>query len=356
MDAQHGFRQVPLGRGNVNDMEKNDSSGYGYLGIPEHAVRLRLSLAKSPVLTANIKFAAMQALLLHILYTRGVIPCLAQELLSLKTKATPQFSRDESSNGCKKQPRKEERKRRAVLQCASELEALLTDLNQVFDQNCSQITSVVMTLGPSIMSPREQYVIVFHDAASVGLDGEFITEQRKRIGISNRNEFAMQKNAASKDKIQREISRRIIQEFLRGTMEASNMFASPVAKVPPSSRKLNIAFLFKNDSPAQFNHLSKKNVMKCPSKEKENIQSKTNVSKNDEKAQILNNPNDACLVVRRNFSIRTPRMVSKKKNIHRPFVILDIAPMKSASSSDENFQEQGGQWMSLRRTLKGFRH
>eukprot|EP00978_Attheya_sp_CCMP212_P034267 scaffold142710_cov36-Attheya_sp.AAC.2 len=356
MDAQHGFRQVPLGRGNVNDMEKNDSSGYGYLGIPEHAVRLRLSLAKSPVLTANIKFAATQAMLLHILYTRGVIPCLAQELLSLKNKATAtQFSRDESSNGCRKRPRKEERKRRAVLQCASELEALLADLNQVFDQNCSQITSVVMTLGPSIMSPREQYVIVFHDAASVGLDGGSVTEQRKRIGMSNTNEFAMQKNAASKDKIQREISRRIIQEFLRGTMEASNMFASPVAKVPPSSRKLNIAFLFK-DSPAESNHLPKINVMNCPSNEKENVQSKNNVSKNDEKAQILNKPNDACLVVRRFFSIRTPRMVSKRKNIHRPFVILDIATMKSASSSDENFQEQGGQWMSLRRTLKGFRH
>jgi hypothetical protein len=188
----------------------------------------------------------------------------------------------------------------------------------------------------------------------VGLDGGSVTEQRKRIGMSNTNEFAVKNNAASKDKIQKEISRRIIQEFLRGTMEASNMFASPVAKVPPSSRKVNIAFLFKH-STAQPNHQPKINVMKCPTNEKENVQSNT-VSKKDEKAQILNEPNDACLVVRRNFSIRTPRMVSKRKNIHRPFVILDIAPMKSASSSDENFQEQGGQWMSLRRTLKGFRH
>lgn len=66
------------------------------------------------------------------------------------------------------------------------------------------------------------------------------------------------------------------------------------------------------------------------------------------------------IVVQRNFALKVPKMISKKRGLHRPFVVFDLetsgVATASASVNDAaSFFGPEDEWVALRSKIKGFR-
>lgn len=73
-------------------------------------------------------------------------------------------------------------------------------------------------------------------------------------------------------------------------------------------------------------------------------------------------PHSIKFTIQRDFVIKIPRMVSKKKDIHRPFVVMNVKPMLQPPRNDTCIGSNDGPsfckdeediWISLKSTIKG---
>jgi hypothetical protein len=171
-------------------------------------------------------------------------------------------------------------------------------------------------------------------------------------------------------KVEKEISRRTIRLFLQGTClslddESNNNnengktkkkknvdifeLSRKLCRKSLSSRKMNVAFyvsvtackdMFQYTAP--LNHTIVHD----------------NDARNLDSTLVAASGRPTGFQVRHKFEVKTPQMISKKKGIHRPFVIMDIVPASSSSAHDLDLGDGGlgqGQWITLTKSIKGFR-
>jgi hypothetical protein len=229
--------------------------------------------------------------------------------------------------------------------------SILKDLDDLFDvtskqsnegERSSGVKAVLITLGPSFNSPREQYLIRFH--CSDNDDDQSLPP----LHVQHR--------------LEQEISRRATREIIKGTLqdEYSNMFELPTARGAgcQSAMKVNIAFLLSKSAAKALFEKSESDLL-APNENVEHLKPEFRNNAGDANDQFLT-PSLSYLM-QRNFSIRTPRMRSKRRAIHRPFVVLDVVPCIKPSHQNESEDIHGflisdsDIWLSLRRPLKGFK-
>lgn len=371
------------------------------MAAPKHALHLRLHLKKSPSLSDEIKEATVRAVLFHVLYSRGVVPMPAEELLRIYEERQQRAANSEVNEKLKRLTKSD----RKIMKFGGQLSCFLSDLHLLFGTgqdngeralfccngtNSSEVRCVVITLGPSFASPREQYVIRFH---SQSLE-DVMTSSNPCVVTKPYNmepeappTSLLDAKAVSRSRVkvmERELSRRFVREFLRGTLDPKYAFmfsASSCSSAAGSSRygslKVNVAVLLR-DNRMGWNMIQPRCTMS--SNEEENLATdKTPIcgTKGDMDGGYETNHNTLSnrLVVRRNFVVRVPRMISKKKERHRPFVVLDVVPSFLLSSNPLSVMNEGAvdnsdssavytddfhvsetdTWVSLRSTLKGFR-
>ena len=214
--------------------------------LPHYALRLRLDLQKTQNISNILKKACARSIFLHILYSRGILPCPPEELLLfISSEATPVH--DTASNGQYSKKRKLQviKTERVMRKNGQKVQSLLNDYDGVFTMLAhldESVKAVLYTIGPSFTSPREQYLIRFVPPSEENTVQETLVHEH----IS---------------KLEKEIARRTIRLFLSETTESSvntdlntgkknvDVFelSRKLCSKSLSSRKMNVAF-FLSDS------------------------------------------------------------------------------------------------------------
>ena len=357
--------------------------------LPPHALYLSVDLRRRRIVDPFLRRAAIRSALFYILHSRGTFPQSAEEILEFYTKERSGADagssvREEDSAGAGFRSRRRRRTTRAerkLLKAGGDLAALCDDLDAVFGalSSCGSIASALITLGPSFASPREQYVIRFRDSGD-DADAPDPSPPR-RSPLSGDGEMAMgtantapeaittDDAEAVRERLGREISRRCVREMMQGTLspEYIDMFATPSGRGgggaggTSAARKVNVALLLKRRDfegavraseslmsveryGAEGEHLNALeggdpkrglppsdpptlNIGRVPLQEitSDGIYCSRQIT------PVV--PLSRRLVVRRNFEICTPRPISRKKNLQRPFVVLDIVAAGCQSQS-----------------------
>lgn len=281
--------------------------------LAPYALYRCLELKKCHILHSFLKRACVRSVLFNVLYSRSVVPCPVTEIIQ---------SYNESAQGSDfvagKRPRQNQYQRK-LQKFGKILASTLEQIDALFLESKfhSGIKAVIITLGPSLNSPREQYILRFHSWDDSHETVAFESTLKERMEI--------------------EIGRRCVRELLQGSLEdAYTAMFSSNSNVNKSTWKVNMAFLISQHAlHANGNNLNND----------ESISGETNVDPIQK------------LILRRGFCIKAPR---KKRKTHRPFVVLDIAPLLPSAqhpqSKGPRFQHtKDDVWMSLRTPIKGFR-
>jgi hypothetical protein len=311
--------------------------------VPSHALLKRLELKKSSQIHDFLKASCAKNVLSHILFSRGIIPCPADQLLIAKDRIKKQ---NESITGTVRTKRKRKRsdtvRERKYSKHGEQLQSVMSALDTMFgiddsknaneklDEN-SDVKAVLITLGPSFSSPREQYLIRFQewedDASIAGPSKEssrIPSDVQHRLGC--------------------EMGRRCVREIICGTLEEeyASMFE---LRVTGNDVKVNLACLVSNDAIQRLLHpISSSDSSSC------NVE-----------PTIANSYSSVPFIVNRRLEVREPRMYSKKKGIYRPFVVMDVIPALKPSAysglceAPKFEQSDADVWISLRPYIKGFR-
>ena len=405
--------------------------------LPKHALCLQLDLQKTRFIGNNLKRACAKSLLLHLLYSRGVLPCPVGELLissesdhsetisleyenSETGKAINNLetvSRNEKKRNCHVTRMQRIMKKHSlkIQQFLNDFDDLFTCIGNATTVDDASIKAVLFTLGPSFTSPREQYLIRFIPPSSSQQEQhvndknvdliEVIHNNNNNNNIKSDDENNNKNNTTwNTIKGEQEIARRTIRLFLQGTC-ASTFIEDDTSKEKAkvevskrnlvdifdlsrklcrksfSSRKMNVAFYI---SPQACTELFE-SIATFPSSSLSTTTERSkhtyiyndalNHDENDDDNEIRRNnivnhqssnifstgttnhqlPSKSCFQVRHTFQVKIPTMISKKKNIHRPFVSMDIVPA-SSSLNNNNLDDIGeGQWITLTKSIKSFR-
>jgi len=285
--------------------------------------------------------------------------------------------------------------------------------------------AVLITIGPSFASPREQYLLRFYSWSRQRQNTNSSTRNRSDShnsrGVCHRlngtptptperqKTERQQQQQQQRKRMEQEIGRRSVRELIQGTLseEHSKTFETTSSSGGGSGgTKVSIAVLLTKDA---INSLFDSSSVYSPSShcEGEDGCGTTNASPNNvrkrphsilssssqmamippiQKNNVYGRDNDTDtaditnrIVIRRNFDIKTPRILSKRRNLHRPFVVFDVIPMMKPPSDcglkeEEKETEDGGDsgtkprnddvgfwledgdtWVSLNSFIKGFR-
>jgi len=288
------------------------------------------------------------------------------------------------------------------------------DTAAVAKKKDSGVKAVLITIGPSFNSPREQYIIRFHSWSS-NTEESILSQSKSSVTDDDSTSFKTQTIPPKSvlQRLEKEISRRVVREFIQGSLQNGycKMFEtrgggnSSINSSNSSSLKINVACLLKEESVQDLFHNMMNSMSSTTAAISEfghcdaeteggvagkNLAESTSASPNQRDQGNINHGQMHVyqnsiysysplqmqrFTMERNFSIKIPRMISKKKEIHRPFVVMDIIPMmmkkqnpSSSSTGDDgtsekncsmemqpNFvKEVNDSWISLRSTVKGF--
>ena len=323
-------------------------------------LNVTLNLQKSSQVKDFLKKACVKSILLHLLYSRQIIPLPAEEIFRICS--SKQDEPESQPLNVRKRSRRDLAMERKLMKNGDKMMSMLKDLDNLFGakslaknnnteqlmmhrQRGSGVKAVLITIGPSFQSPREQYLIRFHFGDGASDDDQFLPPPH----IQHR--------------LEQEISRRAIRETIQGTLqdEYSKMFELPTLRGAgsQSTMKVNLAFLL---SQTAANELFESNEL-------DSLEANMNDddSMKPEFQNALSDANGVTIkqslryLMQRNFSIRTPRMRSKRLSIYRPFVVLDVIPCIKSSLQSESKDTHGfllnddDIWLSLRKPLKGFK-
>jgi len=389
--------------------------------MPNHAMIQTLELKKSFTLPDFIKAAAVKAVLTHVLFSRGAIPCPAEHLLKkvqhqdVSGLATPISSdkrmdvygvKEEMSEGEKLNQVESSvsgrtaatitrniplrRKRGDIIRDRKyekhglQIQSVLHDIQTIFgvtiddnkeamvdananintnrrghvDSNSchrnfrtmeesSGIKAVLITLGPSFHSPREQYILRFHSWQTK------TSECNKRDESLSPSQIPLSK----RKKLEQEIGLRCVRELINGSLEEEHytMFEARGGGVngQNASIKVNIACLMQADAvEALLNPQSDSPLITgmIPSSESDDsIENSTGAPPFNGISKTMTDVHAAPsaythptpfqpftshslssgrprFTIQRNLEVKQPRMFSKSRGIHRPFAVLDIIP------------------------------
>ena len=214
--------------------------------IPPHVPLIRFELKKHPI-TNEMKRNVVRSFLLHILYSRGVIPLLGDDLIVMTKQqqqrqiSPPRRRIRRDDNGRKY--RKAGMNLGVVLDDLDDLLLFCHSRRSFASRNNNSNSSVdnddddkenesygpppgvkyvVITLGPSLISPKEQYVI------------RFFSPTPKDDAICHGGDR----------RIETEIARRCLVAFSRETTDNSKMFSS----VSSAAHKVMISVLLDGDT------------------------------------------------------------------------------------------------------------
>mmetsp|Transcript_1791 Transcript_1791/g.2500 ORF Transcript_1791/g.2500 Transcript_1791/m.2500 type:complete len:354 (+) Transcript_1791:173-1234(+) len=279
---------------------------------PSHALTLSIHLSKSPIVTPSIQHAAVRSLLSHILYTRGVIPCPTSQLLTtLETS-----SRERKEHECQGWSK---RVHTQATKCASQYHQMLQDVLTIFTS--VKVKRVLITLGPSFVHPKEQYVLLFPTSP--------VVTQTATTPLVENKEIPLQR-------MEQELTRRLVRSYLQSietSLKNQKMFEIPRKK--QSTQKVQIAMFVVN------------------SQNKSSPQTKENHCSHEQ--TLFSTKLSSRIVVRPTFEICIPKLLSKKQNVHRPFMVVSYHAAEESEVVIKRESSSQEVWISLRSTLKGFR-
>lgn len=192
----------------------------------------------------------------------------------------------------------------------------------------------MITVGPSFQSPKEQFLIRFH---SIENGSSEIAENVKLLSSTPLD---------MKKRLENEMAMRGVRELIVGSLqeEFHSMFETKCSG-KNSSVKVNVAFLLPKASVTQIlnKSTSKKNL------EMNTKAAECNYSSINQHQKIIFNVN-------KRLEVKEPRIYSRSKNIHRPFVVLDIVPLAHGNPEDVNFEQcEDDSWICLHSFVKGFK-
>ena len=335
--------------------------------------------------------------------------------------------------------RKEMTTHRQIIKCGEQLHLLLQDLKYVFDHhdgsennnnNNNTIKAILITIGPSLHSPREQYLIQFHS----WFESDTTTSNTTSTTIESNNTLSMK----AKERNEYEISRRIIREYITGIFEYESnqnllyqkqlqeLQSKQQQQQQQETKQLLIQHGHESENKQRKkrrrnhnqirNALSNNNITRIDNTVSNNMNSSSKLKlhvtclvsqhviqqlfqrqQEEQKGQqqqqgemascTVNTKMSSQLspqyyhhhyhknqyVIERDFTIKVPRMIHKKRNIHRPFVVMNVQPMinptKIHSSLIDNSnkeihenneptcrcqQEKDDVWISFKSKIKGF--
>lgn len=337
---------------------------YSITSIPAHALHINLQLSKSSEIPSYLKAASVKEVLKYILFSRGVFPIQPDDLL----KHMEQWHNESLEDGIGIERNRKVsaiRQRRKYQKYGQQLQKVLKDIDDLFkacdvtnhEKNCVDIKAILITLGPTFSSPREQYVLRFLDWGP--------------IPSTSTSESGRQNSLTGhvKERLQKEIGRRSVREIILGTLreDYANMFQHKSSEC--STMKVNIAaFVTESTLDALFQqHVSMKDISKLTFSERKDSTEMTIGRANDRSSDMFCYDSFAPrYTVLRQFDLRIPRMYSKRKG-HRPFVVLDVMPMlrpfhvvTSGDDDDDNdnipqMADKDCTWMTLKSFIKGFK-
>ena len=336
--------------------------------IPSHALVKSLELKKSSHIRDFLKASCAKSILSHVLFSRGVIPCPADHLLNAKDRIKKSKKENESSGVGSKRKRKRSDavRERKYEKHGEQLQSVFSALDAIFRIHCSidigtdesnidneqlnedsAVKALLITLGPSFSSPREQYLIRFqeweNDASNASKNFSSIpSDVQYRLGC--------------------EMGRRCVREIICGTLE--EMHASMFElRVTGNDVKVNLACLVSEVAVQRLLHPitssdSSSNVEPAIANSQIDVFQAYNMNQG-----VIGNTylTSIPFVVNRRLEVREPRMYSKKRGIHRPFAVLDVIPaLKPSAYNGEckapKFEQRDTDvWISLRPYIKGFR-
>ena len=379
---------------------------------PPHAVPLVLSLSKRQQLDPFLRSAAVASLLQHVLFVRGIVPVASADLLrlvseeeeeeaqvsgadndqgesSLSGQDAPFFDADADANANaegapapaettparaqqvrRRRRRVRSRSDRKMIQAGRELGRILSELQSLFGC-CSDnggegrvllgwnVKAALITLGPSLHSPREQYLIRFNSPP--------VAEEALPAACTTRS-MPPPPERAQRARLENELSRRIIREYLRGTLDPAHaaMFTARGGRVGGGSacRRAHVALCI-GGRPTCKRGLS------------EGSGGDGDGSGDGPSALSRLAPPDISrrIIVRRNFALKVPKMISRKRGLHRPFVVFDLEASgaspatavttgttgTSVGGRDDNSADVSSffgpedEWIALQFKVKGFR-
>mmetsp|Transcript_14077 Transcript_14077/g.21086 ORF Transcript_14077/g.21086 Transcript_14077/m.21086 type:complete len:368 (-) Transcript_14077:459-1562(-) len=335
--------------------------------IPSHALVKNLELKKSSRINDFLKVACASSILSHVIFSRGIIPCPADHLLSAKERIKNSKNMTTTTVAmAKKRKRSDTVRERKYEKHGEQLQAILSALDIIFCLNtCSDgndenktdnlkiaeesaVKAVMITLGPSFSSPREQYLIRFHewDAVSKSKSPSITvpSDTQRRLG--------------------QEMGRRSVRELICGSLqeEYSSMFELRGCN-GGNGVKVNVACLVSEDAVQRLLHPASSNdaildVEPATAQPKIDVLQLYSINQG-----IFGNLHSSTIpfTVDRRLEVREPRMYSKSKGIHRPFAVLDVIPALKPSGYRGNreapkFEQKNTDvWISLRPYIKGFR-
>ena len=365
----------------------------------------------------------MASLLQHVLFVRGIVPVASADLLrlvseveeeeeeaqasgaendqgesSLSGQDAPFFDADANANANananaegapapapaettparaqqvrRRRRRVRSRSDRKMIQAGRELGRILSELQSLFGC-CSDnggeggallgwnVKAALITLGPSLHSPREQYLIRFHSPP--------VAEEALPAACTTRS-MPPPPERAQRARLENELSRRIIREYLRGTLDPAHaaMFTARGGRVGGGSacRRAHVALCI-GGRPT------------CKRGLAEGSGGDGDGSGNGPSALSRLAPPDISrrIIVRRNFALKVPKMISRKRGLHRPFVVFDLEASgaspatavttgttvttgtsvggRDCNSADvSSFFGPEDEWIALRFKVKGFR-
>lgn len=348
---------------------------------PPHAVPLVLSLSKRRRLDPFLRNAALATLLQHVLFVRGVVPVASADLLRMaaeEARDDHEHQGDVSSSSHRRRRRRvRSRSHLKMVQVGRDLGQLLSDVQSMFGCSCStgtnsgdgastgtddtdngnckdrdsggeggtaaaahpqsglgwNIKAALVTLGPSLRSPREQYLIRFHSPLPPSLEGMMQPPPPEMHA-----------------RLENELSRRIVREYLRGTLDPAHA----------------ATFTARGGGVGGGSACRRAHVALCIGKVGVGGKGQGGVTDEDGSGGSRNptcelSP-ELCkrIVVQRNFALKVPTMISKKRGLHRPFVVFDLEASGVATGSVSvndaaSFFGPEDEWIALRSKIKGFR-
>ena len=379
---------------------------------PPHAVPLVLSLSKRPHLDPFLRSAALATLLQQLLFVRGVVPVASADLLRMaaeeargdhgndhhgESSSSPLNASGQQQELQQKVPAPTRRTRRRrvrsrshlkMVQVGRDLGQLLSDVQSLF--GCANpsdspagrggtgndtdigdeggataagrpalgwnVKAALITLGPSLRSPREQYLVRFHSPPPLPTSLE---------GVSSTSPGTMvpppPPPPEMRARLENELSRRVVREYLRGTLDPAHAatFAARGGGVGGGSacRRAHVALCIGKVGGE---------VGRPTCKGQGGVADGDGGSRNP--TDLLSPELSKRIVVQRNFALKVPKMISRKRGLHRPFVVFDLeasgdaaaATAAATASVDANddaasFFGPADEWIALRKKIKGFR-
>eukprot|EP00563_Minutocellus_polymorphus_P002603 CAMPEP_0181048122 /NCGR_PEP_ID=MMETSP1070-20121207/15259_1 /TAXON_ID=265543 /ORGANISM="Minutocellus polymorphus, Strain NH13" /LENGTH=393 /DNA_ID=CAMNT_0023126869 /DNA_START=806 /DNA_END=1987 /DNA_ORIENTATION=+ len=380
---------------------------------PPHAVPLVLSLSRRRRLDPFLRSAAVATLIQHVLFVRGIVPVASADLLRLvvaeendqgeasssdqdapvataaaavaaaaaETTAGHQSARSRQVR--RRRRRVRSRSHRKMIQAGRELGRVLSDLQSLFGccNACHTSTTTgsgdndgegiwlgwsvkaaLITLGPSRQSPREQYLIRFHSPP--------VAEEALPAAPSMPPPPEMPQRA----RLENELSRRTIREYLRGTLDPAHaaMFTARGGGVGGGSacRRAHVALCI-GGGPTCKNGLAKHEGDGGGGEDGDGSGSDGGAGA---LSRLASPDLSRRIVVQRNFALKVPKMISRKRGLHRPFVVFDLeasgaSPGAAAittvggdgnnagyhDDATSSFFGPEDEWIALRSKVKGFR-